>query len=44
MQSSSNFKEGIRDRFGDFKDKSKEKKSAPGPMAYKVEDYGMNKL
>lgn len=33
VQVSSNFKEGMRDRFGDFRDQSKdEKKSTPGPM------------
>lgn len=30
-QASSNFKEGTKDRFGDLKDHSKDKKAFPGP-------------
>lgn len=30
-QETSNFKEGVKDRFGDLKDASREKKPFPGP-------------
>ncbi|EAR94531.1 sperm-tail PG-rich repeat protein (macronuclear) [Tetrahymena thermophila SB210] len=44
QQATSNFKEGVKDRFGDLKDRSKEKKPFPGPQEYRVEDYGFTKV
>ncbi|EGR29133.1 hypothetical protein IMG5_162360 [Ichthyophthirius multifiliis] len=43
-QITSNFKEGVKDRFGDFYDQSKNKKPFPGPQAYKKEDIGFNQI